>query len=86
LPNRHGKVLISVGSNGEQPLEVTGKVRCKSGAVPQLWRNESLFLSQNAHRQITFRWFICEVRMGVQTLLPKFRRLKQILEKLRYQS
>lgn len=25
-----------IGSSGGQPLEVTGKVRCKSGAVPQL--------------------------------------------------
>ncbi|MDJ0842983.1 hypothetical protein [Crocosphaera sp.] len=26
----------NIGSGGDQPLEVTGKVRCKSVAVPQL--------------------------------------------------
>jgi hypothetical protein len=31
-----GGILQSIGSGGEQPLDVRGKVRCKSGAVPQL--------------------------------------------------
>jgi len=42
-------ILHRVGSSGEQPLEVTGKVRCKSGTVPQLWRR-SVSPSQNARR------------------------------------
>jgi hypothetical protein len=29
-------IQMNLGSSGEQPLEETGKVRCKSGAVPQL--------------------------------------------------
>ena len=29
-------IKLKFGSSGEQPLEVTGKVRCESGAVPQL--------------------------------------------------
>jgi len=28
--------LKAIGSSGEQPLEETGKVQCKSAAVPQL--------------------------------------------------
>jgi hypothetical protein len=30
------KFVNRVGSNGEQPLDTKGKVRCKSDAVPQL--------------------------------------------------
>ncbi len=35
--NHVGVIIVFIfGSSGEQPLEVTGKVRCESGAVPQL--------------------------------------------------
>jgi hypothetical protein len=36
LGKRTAIVSTAIGSGGEQPLEAMGKVRCESGAVPQL--------------------------------------------------